>query len=66
MSELLYTQEQMIRTRNENHAAGIEAERMRLKRLLKRYVTADGKLIWHADKDMTKQEFEQLVDGGEG
>lgn len=66
MSELLYTQEQMIRTRNENYAAGIEAERMRLKRLLKRYVTADGKLIWHADKDMTKQEFEQLVDGGEG
>lgn len=46
--------------------AGSLAERMRMKRILKRYMTADGKLIWHADRDMTRDELNELIDGGEG
>ena len=34
MSEALYTQEQMIRTRNENYKAGVEAEQERIVKLL--------------------------------
>ena len=35
MSEALYTQEQLIRTRNENYNAGIQDERERIIKLLK-------------------------------
>ena len=34
MSEALYTQEQLIRARNENYAAGIQDERERIIKLL--------------------------------
>lgn len=45
---------------------GVRAERMRTKRLMNRYLRDDGHLIWHAGKDMTKQEFAQLIEDGKG
>lgn len=45
---------------------GIDAERMRTKRIIKRYLLPSGQLIWHMNREMTKREFEQLIEDGQG
>jgi hypothetical protein len=45
---------------------GVRAERMRTKRIINRHLLPGGQLIWHMMREMTKQEFEQLIEDGQG
>lgn len=56
MSELLYTQEQLIQVRNDNYNAGVETERKRIIKLLERYFKPEeAKAIYPAN-------YEQYLD----
>jgi len=45
---------------------GVLAERMRIKRITLRHLLPSGKLIWHQGKDMTYDDYQQLIDDGQG
>ena len=45
---------------------GVDAERMRTKRVIARHLLPGGQLIWHMNREMTKREFEQLIEDGQG
>ncbi len=43
---------------------GIDHERARALRIVKRHLLSGGKLIWHMDKQMTAAEFIDLIVNG--
>lgn len=69
MSEAIYTQEQLIRARNENYAAGVQDERNRIVKLLTENPLTP--LVWRENSDnsilMPKADFIAfIVDSAEG
>lgn len=66
LMQICWTGKEQASTEQNNYDQGVRAERMRIKRILHRHMMDNGKLLWHADKDMTKAELEQLIDDGQG
>lgn len=44
---------------------GIDHERARILRLVKRYLLSGGQLVWNMDKQMTAAEFVHLIQNGD-
>jgi hypothetical protein len=66
LMQICWTGKEQPRTELNGYDQGVLAERMRIKRILHRHLLDDGNLIWHANKNMTKSDLEQLIDDGQG
>lgn len=44
---------------------GIEVERARVQRIIKRHLLSGGQLVWNMDKQMTAAEFVHLIQNGD-